>query len=288
MPKLQDQYKSTIHQLVRKVLNLEKWRRDVTGDSPLFDIANEHTPTTLTTSQNNYDPGYYDVLRVNATANISITGITKGKKGRFLEFYNVSDFKITFPNESASSTAANRIINSSGQNIVVFPTGRVRMYYDSTLSRWIIPDPPSWTGAKGISMYTYKGDGSQTIPHNTVTDLVFDTVDSGDNEWGIYNTATNLATIPAGLGGIWVGQVQGYWFFPSVAGVELQIGIAVNGAALSGRGLGMPSVLLEAQHHAISFVTPLDAGDTIKILIFQKTGVDLDYKVPSFYLALAR
>src|SRR5687768_18514198 len=99
MSKLEDRYKSIIHQLVWRRTNLATWRRNVTGDRPLFDIANEHTPASLSTRQNNYDTGWYDVLRINATANINITGITKGKKGRFLEFINVGTGRITFLDE---------------------------------------------------------------------------------------------------------------------------------------------------------------------------------------------
>lgn len=130
-------YKSIIHELVQKVNDLDKKQRESIGNSPLFDIANENTPTVLGASQNNYDPGNYDVLRLESSLAVNISGISGGKKGRFLEVINVGTFNVSLLHESALSTAANRIVNSTLGTIVLTQYARRRLYYDSTLERWI-------------------------------------------------------------------------------------------------------------------------------------------------------
>ena len=285
MSRLEDRYKSTIHKMMQEIIDLKQWRRNVTGDSPLFDIANEHTPATLNASQNNYDPGYYDVLRVNANKNISITGITKGKKGRFLEFYNVSNFKITFPNESGSSAAANRIINSSGENIVLFPTGRVRMYYDSTLSRWVIPDPPSWTGRYGISVQARKSDFTQSIPDDGAEHkLLFDF--SSPDEYGMLDATNNRIIIPAGMSGMWTGTLKGTWAGPG--GTFRYVNMTANAAYRIGNRVAPAAG--PAPGNFQEYVLPLsenfNAGDILEFYAEQDSGGAMSFFL--FYVSLSR
>lgn len=218
MTRLTDQFNLTQQQIAQRLLKVEKWQRDVTGNSPLFDIANENTPGPLGASQNDYDPGFYDVLRIEATTSISITGIARGQKGRFLELCNISAFIITLPYESASSIEANRIINSSGQDIRLFPTGRVRLYYDATIARWVVPDPPSWKGTYGMATKlslsaTIGGDPSAQMFTSGVSDqILFDTVDPvvGD-PYGFFDSVNNWIEIPSGMDGHYSGMLSGTW-----------------------------------------------------------------------------
>lgn len=143
MGRLEDQYKSVIHDLVQRTLTLERWRRDVTGDSPLFDIANENTPPTLTANQNDYDPGYYDVLRLAGDTERTITGVSKGKKGRLMQFFNVGAYAITLAYENSSSLAQNRFSFVNNSDFIIPPKGTVFIYYDSSQSRWIGGDNAS-------------------------------------------------------------------------------------------------------------------------------------------------
>jgi len=287
MSRLEDRYKSVIHELVRRTLDLETWRRNVVaGDIPLFDIANEHAPATLSADQNNYDPGFYDVLRINAFLDVSITGISKGKKGRFLEFYNVSSYKISLPYESVLSIAANRIINSSGEEIVLFPTARVRLYYDSTISRWVIPDPPTWTGNIGMAMRARHSAGVQSIPNNTLTQLLIDTVNPGNDEWGIFDAPNNRAVIPTGMSGMWVGTLSGWWASHATGGNYRHIEWQVNGFTVVGSGV--PSIASRDQWHPLSFTEVVIAGDVITWHVQQVSGGNLNYNWMYVHLARIR
>lgn len=123
-------------EVVRRLLDMEKQLRDQIGKQPLFDIANEGTPAQLTGDQNDYDPGDYDVLRVSASMAVNITGISGGKKGRFLELINVGSFTITLQNESLSSGYSNRILTSTGAAVAIAANDHKRLYYDNTSNRW--------------------------------------------------------------------------------------------------------------------------------------------------------
>lgn len=99
--------------------------------------VNVLSPTAISTSQNNYDPGAGDVLRLSASASgVNITGLVpRIEKLRIL--INIgSTNNITLNNESASSTAANRFITPNGGNYIVAPTGSVSLFYDDTSTRW--------------------------------------------------------------------------------------------------------------------------------------------------------
>jgi hypothetical protein len=99
--------------------------------------VNVLSPTAISTSQNNYDPGSGDVLRLSASASgVNITGLVpRIEKLRIL--INIgSTNNITLNNESASSTAANRFITPNGGNYIVAPTGSVSLFYDDTSTRW--------------------------------------------------------------------------------------------------------------------------------------------------------
>lgn len=125
-----------IQELVRRVAALEKARRGDVGNTPLFDIASENTPATFGADQNNFDPGDYDVLRLSSSLGVNITGISGGKKGRFLELVNVGSFSIVLVRESASSDPANRI-QAGTPTVSIGSQGHRRIYYDSTQARWI-------------------------------------------------------------------------------------------------------------------------------------------------------
>lgn len=78
-------------------------------------------------------------LRITApTAIFGIHGLTNGVDGRVLEIYNTVAFAMTIANESASSTAANRITTLTGADVSTTTQGVVRLRYDGTASRWIL------------------------------------------------------------------------------------------------------------------------------------------------------
>lgn len=276
MTGLTDRQGETLRQLVQEVLKLKKWQRDVTGDSPLFDIANEHTPDALGGDQNDYDPGYYDVLRMNATQDVSITGIAKGKKGRFLEFYNISAYNITLAYESAASVAANRIVNATGMNIRLFPNARIRLYYDSTIARWIINDLPGYRGDYGMStLITTLANPS--IPTGVQTKIPFDAIGFLDDPYGFVDLANNQFVIPAGMTGFYIISLRGEWDPIASAGVYLDLLI---GHTTGFFGNAVPSVINEYTPLLVSLGYPCTAGDTIAFYARQESGGNLTLNVP--------
>lgn len=111
--------------------------KQVVATLPLFDIDNENTPAQLTTNQNNYNPGNYDVLRLSSNALVTITGIRRGIKGRRLRLFNVGSFPIVLAHQSVSSDAENRFKFSSAIDATIPPSSTILLYYDATQARWI-------------------------------------------------------------------------------------------------------------------------------------------------------
>lgn len=95
------------------------------------------SPSGISTSQNNYDPGSGDVIRLSASASgVNITGLVpRIEKLRIL--INIgSANNLTLNHQSSSSTAANRFITPNGGDYIVSPTGSVSLFYDDTSTRW--------------------------------------------------------------------------------------------------------------------------------------------------------
>jgi len=126
-----------ILRLTKQVNDIWSALRRVTVNLPLFDIANENTPSQITADQNNYVPGNYDILRLESDqAGRTITGFDGGVKGRFLRLFNVGSYEIILAHQSASSDPENRIISPVGFDIVVNAGGEIALYYDSTQEKW--------------------------------------------------------------------------------------------------------------------------------------------------------
>lgn len=103
--------------------------------------GNEFTPSQITSDQDNFsttdgDGNTVGVLRLSSDASRTITGLADGSTGRNLCIINVGSFNIVLANQSASSTAANRIITGTGANLTVASDDIVKLYYDSTTARW--------------------------------------------------------------------------------------------------------------------------------------------------------
>ncbi|HET8957337.1 MAG TPA: glycosyl hydrolase family 28-related protein [Microcella sp.] len=99
---------------------------------------------TISADQNNWSPtglGAANVIRVTASgAARTITGIAGGASGRVLVIINVgTSFAVTLAGESASSTAANRIIALNEAEAEQLGLGHSSvLWYDSTSERWRI------------------------------------------------------------------------------------------------------------------------------------------------------
>lgn len=102
------------------------------------------------TSQNDYSPTGWDgthpskatVLRISPTATINLTGLAGGIEGRVARLVNgtgatgATGRLIILPNESASSSAANRFSFTRRTPVLLFPGDSIDLLYDGTASRW--------------------------------------------------------------------------------------------------------------------------------------------------------
>lgn len=95
------------------------------------------TPAAISTNTNNYDPGYGDVLRLEAaSANQDITGLVLRDRYLVVIINIGSTYNITLKHQDSNSTDANRFITLTGGDHVILPDGSTKLLYDSTSSRW--------------------------------------------------------------------------------------------------------------------------------------------------------
>lgn len=110
-----------------------------TGSDPAVPVV---VSATLTTSQNNWNPGRADVYRVTSASAVTITGIVSAgvPDGALVTIVNEgsdTDGAITVPHESASSTATNRIRSAYKADLVATPNGgRVTLEWSAAAQRW--------------------------------------------------------------------------------------------------------------------------------------------------------
>ncbi len=99
----------------------------------------------VTTNEDNFTPGGSQmVMRLNPTANrtmggLGLTGtsLSTMSSGEVHQIWNVSaTHTLTLLNQSAGSSAANRFLTDTGQNIVMSPNERCFIAYDGTTQRW--------------------------------------------------------------------------------------------------------------------------------------------------------
>ena len=142
--------------------------------------------TTVNTSYNDLNlAGHSAFQRLNATAATTITGIAPASTaggsgfptwihtdGRIFWLYNVGTFNITLANESASSTAGNRVTTQTGANVILGPGRMMQIVYDGTSSRWRTSGEtypyvfPTTDGTNGQVLTT---NGSGTLSWTTVS-----------------------------------------------------------------------------------------------------------------------
>lgn len=133
------QYDETIRRLIKENEQLKADMKRIALQRPLFTILNVNNPPQITSNQNDYDPGDYDMLRLTTDASRNITGISGGVLGRMLYLFNSGTQNIVLVHESALSVATNRINNPGAVNHTMTPgsTGtRSRLVMIYTGTRW--------------------------------------------------------------------------------------------------------------------------------------------------------
>lgn len=94
------------------------------------------TPPQIVASQDNYDSGTLDALRLDTDASRVITGFAGGRKGRYLLIVNKGTSNIVLNNEDASSLEINRILVPGGSNLTLTPGQSAQLWYDYDSQRW--------------------------------------------------------------------------------------------------------------------------------------------------------
>jgi len=290
MSRVEEYYKSTLQRLVTETESLKKRVRSLEADIPLFDVSNEFSPAGLTGNANDYDPGNYDILRLTLTQDLAITGISGGKKGRYLELYNANGgFQLTIPSESSASAAANRVVTPSGQDIVVFPKGRAKLYYDAIIERWVVPDLPQWAGRHGQGIWAYsvpQGSSSQSIADDTLTQIQI--AETGLDDWGMFDAANNRVVIPNRLPGIYYGSFGGFWQSHATGGNLRHIEWQINGVTSSSSAFSVPSVAGRVTHMAVTLSRPLFSGNIVTWHARQVSGGPLNFGIANVILTKIR
>ena len=94
------------------------------------------TAISITSNVNNYDLGALDIVYVTTDASRTITGISDGKDRRSVIIHNTGSNDLVLAHQSASSTAANRVITFAALDIAVVPGGAAQIIYDPAALRW--------------------------------------------------------------------------------------------------------------------------------------------------------
>jgi hypothetical protein len=107
--------------------------------SPVLRLTSS-TPTELAGDVNNWDVGNKSFIRASGgVADRIVTGILASgvADGHVMYISNIGTTnKISFANESASSTAANRILTTIAGTVEIGPCHCIQLIYDATSARW--------------------------------------------------------------------------------------------------------------------------------------------------------
>jgi len=279
----------TLLRLVKDVNDIKAALRNVVTNLPLYDIANENSPAALSTDQNNYVPGNYDILRINATADITITGFAGGVKGRFLEILNVGNGRITYVDGSTSSLPANRFNLPYDNNVTQLPNARVRFYYDSTQERWTLSDAPNIQGEFGrfsiLASSTFPI--LQTVSFDTYTKLQPDVILT--DEWGYWDSTNKKFVIPSGESGLYVISIN-FTFTAVTSGTNYMLSVYpiinatgspptggyINYHSASGNNLNSYFGTVN-----LSYYTLLEGGDDVTVYIYHNLVAGVNIAVSS-------
>lgn len=122
----------------------------VTGGSGST-AASVSTKTPSSNPSNNYDAGTTDVVRVDPTTSITLTGLSGGASGVVKLLVNVSTNDVLLSSSNTNSNSTNRFL-FTGTERVLGENDSASTFYDATSSRWRLvghepAGPPLlWTG----------------------------------------------------------------------------------------------------------------------------------------------
>jgi hypothetical protein len=150
---------------------------------------------STTGSQNDVDLGIGSLIRYTGVADATFTGVSGGADGRYVMVMNASSYNLNLKHQSASSTAANRLIIETGADVVIAPNSSFQMQYDAGVPAWRVIVLP--TTATDIAATAFV-NGGNNFNANT---FLGTTGAYGLNFITSGNTRFNLATTSATLTG---------------------------------------------------------------------------------------
>ncbi len=125
----------------------------------------------------------------------TITGIAAGRDGQQLTLVNAdASLVVTISNESASSTAANRITTGTGADITIPAGSSLSLVYDSTNSRWrTVGTTATSGGGANQQLSNLSGTVAVNLALNPGTDNTLD-LGSAANSWRTLYADTSVLT----------------------------------------------------------------------------------------------
>jgi hypothetical protein len=120
---------------------------------------------TTTGAQNNVSLGTVSAVRYTGAGTATFTGIVAGSNlsGQLLLLHNASGSVLTLSNQSASSTAANRIITGTGADLAVANDSSVGLQYDGTASRWRVTGGTAGASSAIVLISTQTASNSASL-----------------------------------------------------------------------------------------------------------------------------
>lgn len=174
----------------------------------------ETIKTQITSNQNNYILGDGVVLKISSDAARSITGFEQEiSDGHHKLLINSGSFPITVVHQSASSSAANRVITITGLDVTLAANGIFEMWHDPTTNRWrhirsssdsgtstalyLVCPVIMGTMAAGITLFVHPVTDAMTIPAGAT-----------GSQGKILTAATALSTFTMNKNGASFGTMQ--------------------------------------------------------------------------------
>lgn len=91
---------------------------------------------SLTGNANDLAVGPFEIAYITTDASRTVTGFSGGKDRRVVTLYNTGSNDLVLAHQSASSTAANRMISATALDLTIGAGQAVRLTYDSAALRW--------------------------------------------------------------------------------------------------------------------------------------------------------
>jgi hypothetical protein len=147
------------------------------------------SPPVLASSQNDYSPTGLEnaaVLRLTASAIVSLTGLAGGYSGRRIVLFNIGNLPITIVNQSLLSLAANRFFTGSS-NTTIVGNNSTSLIYDGTSGFWRV-----YAGTGGAVT------GAGGLVQSKWVEVITDRVTTSINWTNYASTINAAAVLPTG------------------------------------------------------------------------------------------